>query len=139
LLAALNPMLAAEFIPKLTYFNSRGSGEVIRPMMEETGTFFNEPRLSIDEWPAFKSKFTFAQLPVYEEGDVFLNDAGEIYRYLVRKLDLFGETSADQIRCDLAHEILVAAQAQLFNFYLDPAFADARSKFKKTELVESLK
>jgi len=99
-LAALNPMLAAELIPKLTYFNSRGSGEVIRLMMEEIGTFFNEQRLSIDEWPAFKSNFAFARLPVHEEGDFFLNDAGEIYRYLARELDFFGEISAYQIRRD---------------------------------------
>jgi hypothetical protein len=29
----------------------------------------------------------------------------------------------------VAPEILVAAQAELFDFYLDPAFADACSKF----------
>lgn len=138
LLAALNPMLAAEFIPKLTYFDSRGSGEVIRLMMEETGTFFNERRLHIDEWPTFKSNFTFAQLPVYEEGDVFLNNAGEIYRHLAHKLNLFGETSADKAGCDLAHKMLVTAQSQLFDLYLDPAFVDSRSKFEKTELIETL-
>lgn len=138
LLAALNPMLAAEFIPKLTYFDSRGSGEVIRLMMEETGTFFNERRLHIDEWPAFKSNFTFAQVPVYEEGDVFLNDTDEIYRHLADKLNLIGETSTDKIDCDLAHKILAAAQSQLFDFYLNPAFADSRSKFERTELVETL-
>lgn len=138
LLAALNPMLAAEFIPKLTYFDSRGSGEVIRLMMEETGTFFNERRLHIDEWPAFKSNFIFAQLPVYEEGDVFLNDASEIYRHLAHKLNLIGDTSADKVVCDLAHKMLTTAQSELFELYFNPAFADARSKFEKTELVETL-
>ncbi|MFT6094239.1 MAG: hypothetical protein ACJA2Q_002142 [Pseudohongiellaceae bacterium] len=139
LLAALNPMLAAEFIPKLTYFDSRGSGEVIRLMMEESGTFFNERRLHIDEWPAFKSNFTFSQLPVYEEGDIFLNNAGEIYRHLAQKLNLFGQTPAEKLCCELAHKILVTAQDKLFDLYLDPAFADARSTFEKTELVETLK
>ena len=138
LLAALNPLLAAEFIPKLTYFDSRGSGEVIRLMMEETGTFFNERRLHIDEWPVFKSNFIFAQLPAYEEGDVFLNDADEIYRHLAHKLNLFGDTSADKVVCDLAHKMLATAQRELFDLYLDPAFADSRSEFEKTELVVTL-
>jgi len=40
LLAALKPMLAVEFIPTLMHFDSRGGGEVIRLMMEESGTFF---------------------------------------------------------------------------------------------------
>ena len=39
-LAALNPMLAAEFMPNLTYSNSRVSGEVIPLTVEETETFF---------------------------------------------------------------------------------------------------
>ena len=39
-LAALNPMLAAEFRPNLTYSNSRVSGEVIPLTVEETETFF---------------------------------------------------------------------------------------------------
>lgn len=138
LLAALNPVLAAEFVPKLTYFDSRGSSELIRLMMYETGTFFNERRISIDEWPAFKSNFIFAQLPVYEEGDVFLNDASAIYRYLARKLNLSGETAADQNRCDLAHEILTAAQGRLFDLYLDPAFCDRRLHFENNELVDTL-
>lgn len=138
LLAALNPMLAAEFVPKLTYFDNRGNAEVIRLMMEETGTLFNERRISIDEWPEFKSNFIYAQLPVFEEGDLFLNDIDEIYRHLAHKLKLNGETPADQLRCDLAHEMLALAQGRLFEFFLDPAFADKRSVFEKTELYETL-
>ena len=42
----------------------------------------------------------------------------------------------------MPHNLLVAAQTQLFGLYLDPAFADARSKFKKlnkSNLSSSLK
>lgn len=138
LLAALNPMLAAEFIPKLTYFDSRGNGEVIRLILEETGTFYNERRISIDEWPVFKTNFTLAQLPVLEEGDVFLNNPNEICRYLARKLNLLGDSSDEYLRCDIAHEILVAAQARLFDFYQDPAFMDKRAQFESGELMETL-
>lgn len=138
LLAALNPMLAAEFIPKLTYFDNRGNGEVIRLMLEETGTFYNERRISIDEWPAFKTNFTSAQLPVLEEGDVFLSNFNDICRYLARKHNLLGKTADDYSRCDSAHEILVGAQNELFELYLDPAFNDKRSHFERNGLIDSL-
>ncbi|MFK7864847.1 MAG: glutathione S-transferase family protein [Pseudohongiellaceae bacterium] len=138
LLAALNPMLAAEFIPKLTYFDSRGSGEVIRLILEETGTFYNERRISSEEWPAFKTNFTISQLPVLEEGDIFLNNPNEICRYLARKLDLLGNSSEEYLRCDIAHEILVAAQTRLFEFYLDPGFFDKRAEFEAGELLNTL-
>lgn len=138
LLAALNPMLAAEFIPKLTYFDSRGSGEVIRLILEETGVFYNERRISIDEWPAFKTNFTSAQLPVLEEGDVFLSNANEICRYLARKHNLLGSSVDDHLRCDLAHEIIASAQAKLFDLYLDPAFNDKRGEFESIELINTL-
>jgi hypothetical protein len=38
-------------------------------------------------------------LPVYQEGDIFLNNAGEIYLDLAQKLNLFGETPAAKVGC----------------------------------------
>jgi len=138
LLAALNPMLAAEFIPKLTYLDVRERGEVVRLMMAETGTNFNERRISISDWPSVKSNFTIAQLPIYEEGDTFLNDVSDIYRYVARKLKLLGKSSVEFERCERAHDLLFAAQETLFNFYWDPSFEEKRSHFQQTELVDLL-
>lgn len=138
LLAALNPMLAAEFIPKLTYLDVRESGELVRLMMAETGASFNERRISISDWPSVKSNFTIAQLPIYEEGDTFLNDASDIYRHVATKLKLVGTSTVEQTRCERAHDLLMAAQELLFNFYWDPGFEEKRTQFEQTELVDLL-
>jgi glutathione S-transferase len=138
LLAALNPLLAAGFIPKLTYLDARERGEVVRLMMAETGTNFNERRISIGDWPSVKSNFTIAQLPIYEEGDTFLNDLGDIYRHVARKLKLMGTSTAEVQRCERGHDLLFAAQESLFNFYWDPGFEEKRSDFEQTELVDLL-
>ncbi|MFT4862804.1 MAG: glutathione S-transferase [Pseudohongiellaceae bacterium] len=138
LLAALNPMLAAEFIPKLTYLDVRERGELVRLMMAETGTSFNERRISISDWPSVKSNFTIAQLPVYEEGDTFLNDVSEIYRHVARKLKLMGTSTVERQRCERAHDLLITAQDVLFDFYWDRDFEAKRSQFEQTELVDLL-
>jgi glutathione S-transferase len=138
LLAALNPLLAAGFIPKLTYLDVRERGEVVRLMMAETGTNFNERRISISDWPSVKSNFTIAQLPIYEEGDTFLNDASEIYRHVARKLKLLGSSTAELQRCERGHDLLFAAQETLFNFYWDPSFDDKRDDFERNELMDLL-
>ena len=138
LLAALNPMLAAEFVPKLTYLNVRDRGEVVRLMMAETGTHFNERRVSIGDWPSVKTNFTIAQLPTYEEGSVFLNDLEGIYLHVARKLKLVGTSTVELQRCERAHELLFAAQETLFNFYWDPGFEENRSQFENIELLDLL-
>ncbi len=138
LLAALNPMLAAEFIPKFTYLDARDRGEVVRLMMIETATNFNERRISISDWPTTKSNFTIAQLPTYEEGKTFLNDTEEIYQHVARKLKLIGSSTVELQRCERAHDLLFAAQETLFGFYWDPDFDEKREQFEQVVLPQLL-
>lgn len=138
LLAALNPLLAAEFVPKLTCLDARERVEVVRLMMAETGTNFNERRISISDWPSVKTNFTIAQLPIYEEGDIFLKDITDIYRHVARKLKLVGTSTAELQRVERAHDLLFAAQETLFNFYWDPAFEEKRQQFELVELKDLL-
>ncbi len=138
LLAALNPMLAAEFVPKLTYLNVRERGEVVRLMMAETGTHFNERLVLFGAWRSVNSKFTFAQVPPYEEGNIFLNDLAAIYLHVARKLKLLGTSTVELQRCERAHELLFAAQDTLFGFYWDPDFEANRSQFEHYELIDLL-
>jgi hypothetical protein len=78
-------------------------------------------------------------LPVYEEGEIHHNNAGEFYLHLVQKLNLSGQTAAGKRGCENAYKTRLTAQDQIFDLYLDPAFADARSTFENTELVETHK
>jgi hypothetical protein len=78
-------------------------------------------------------------LPDCEEGDIFLNNAGEFYLHLAKKLNLSGQTAAGKRGCENAHKTRLTAQDQIFDLTLDPAFADVSSTFENTELVETLR
>ena len=125
-------------IPKITYFDVRGRAEVIRILLEEAGTQYTERRISIDEWPELKSNFTFGQLPIYEEGDLLLNQSNAIYRYLGRKYCLYGDSMMEQARCDIIQETFVDAQNTLGAFYWNPDFENLRDELEKNELPELL-
>ncbi len=125
-------------LPKVTYFDVRGRAEIIRLLLEESSTAYHERRITIDEWPELKSNFTFGQIPVYEEGELLLNQCNAIYRYLGRKLDLYGDSALEHVRCDLVQESFVGAQSKLANFYWDPDFENLRDDYEKTELPELL-
>ena len=129
---------ADKSIPKLTYFDVRGRAEVIRILLEESGTQYSERRISIEEWPELKSNFTFGQLPIYEEGDLLLNQSNAIYRYLGRKYDLYGDSMMEQARCDIIQETFVDAQNTLGSFYWNPEFENLRDEFENSELPELL-
>ncbi len=126
-------------VPHLTYFDVRGRAEVIRLLLEETGTRYTERRITIDEWPDLKSSFTFGQLPIYEEGDLLLNQSNAIYRYLGRKFDLYGDTSLEHVRCDVIQETFVDAQANLGGFYWNPDFEKLRDEYEQQELPALLR
>ncbi|MEO8182392.1 MAG: glutathione S-transferase N-terminal domain-containing protein [Deltaproteobacteria bacterium] len=57
-------------MPKLTYFDIRGRAEVIRLILEETGTPYLERRIREQEWAAIKPTLPFGQVPLDEEGEL---------------------------------------------------------------------
>ena len=129
---------AEQMMPKVTYFDVRGRAEVIRLLLEESNTPYCERRISIEEWPEIKSNFTYGQIPVYQEGELLLNQCNAIYRYLGRKLDLYGDTALEHVRCDLVQESFVDAQSSLSDLYWDPDFENLRDEYEKTVLPKLL-
>ncbi len=121
-------------IPKLTYFAVRGRAEVIRLLLEETGTEYTEHRVSLEEWPAFKPTLAFGQLPLYEEGDLVLNQSQAIYRHLARKFNLYGSNEQERTRCDIVQETFVEAQQNIGGFFWNPEFAKLRDNYEAVEL-----
>jgi glutathione S-transferase len=117
-------------VPKLTYFDVRGRGEVIRLILEETGTFYREHRVPVSEWPALKPSLPFGQMPIYEEGELCIPHSHAIYRYLARKHGLYGENELERVRCDVVNETFVDAQHVLGGFYWSPSFAEKREEFE---------
>lgn len=121
-------------LPKLTYFDVRGRAEVIRLLLEETGTAYTEHRVSIAEWPTLKATLAFGQLPLYEEAGLVLNQSQAIYRHLARKFNLYGDNEQEMTRCDIVQETFVEAQLNIGGFFWNPEFAKLRDNYAAVEL-----
>jgi glutathione S-transferase len=124
--------------PLLTYFDVRGRAEVVRLILEETGTAYREKRVSMAEWPALKPTLPFAQLPTYEEGELFIVHSHAIYRHLARVHNLYGSNEQEHVRCDLVEETFVDAQSNVSGFYWHPEFAKQRAEYEATALPDLL-
>jgi glutathione S-transferase len=124
--------------PILTYFDVRGRAEVIRLILEETGTPYRERRVQMEEWPALKPTLPFGQLPTYEEDGAVILHSHAIYRHLARVHNLYGKTEHDRVRCDMVEETFVDAQNNVGGFYWRPDFAEKRDEYEATALPDLL-
>jgi glutathione S-transferase len=124
--------------PLLTYFDARGRAEVIRLILEEAGAPYREHRVQMEEWPALKPTLPFAQLPTYQDGELYIVHSHAIYRHLARKYDLCGRTELERVRCDVVEETFVDAQSNIGGFFWNPEFATKRSEYESTALPEIL-
>jgi glutathione S-transferase len=124
--------------PLLTYFDVRGRAEVVRLILEETGTPYRERRVTMEEWPALKPALPFGQLPSYEEGELFILHSHAIYRHLAREHNLYGRNEREHVRCDLVEETFVDAQTNVGGFYWHPEFAIKRDEYERTTLPDLL-
>ncbi|EDV25618.1 S-crystallin 4 [Trichoplax sp. H2] len=82
---------------KLTYFNSRGRGEIIRYLFALSDTPYEDLRLSSEEWAKQKagSKAPFGQLPILEVDGKVLCQSNAIVAYLAKEFGFAGKTSND--------------------------------------------
>lgn len=122
--------------PLLTYFDVRGRAEVIRLILEETATPYEERRIQVADWPALKPTLPFGQLPTYQDGDLSIVQSHAIYRHLARKHGLYGANEREHIRCDIVEEAFVDAQFTVGSFYSNPDFAKKRDEFEAATLPD---
>ncbi len=127
-------MAADTDMAKITYFDARGRVEVIRLLLELSGTPYTERQIELDEWASVKAEFPHGQLPLYEDGELTLHQSHAIYRHLARRFDLYGDNEAERVRCDMVEEFFVDAQNKLGGFFWDPEFHDKRDAFENEEL-----
>jgi len=124
--------------PLLTYFDVRGRAEVVRLILEETGTPYREKRVTMADWPMLKPTLPFAQLPTYEADNLFIVHSHAIYRHLARVHNLYGSSEHEHVRCDLVEETFVDAQANVGGFYWHAEFAKRRDEYEATTLPDLL-
>jgi len=128
---------------KLTYFNGRGRGEIIRLVLTAAGVPFTDNRLSFEEFAKIKSTLPFNQVPVFEiDNKVTLCQSLTIGRYLARKYNLAGKTDVEQAQADMIVDCIEDALKPVpvfFRFTPDPVKkAELKKKFIEEQLPEFL-
>ena len=80
---------------KLTYFNARGRGEIIRFVFAQAGVKYEDNRIEFGDWPTVKPTTPLGTLPILEyDGKVF-GGSMPIARFLAEKFGLAGANEAE--------------------------------------------
>ncbi|KAJ8712543.1 hypothetical protein PYW07_005385 [Mythimna separata] len=89
-------------MPKVVfyYFPVKALGESARLLLAYGGEEFEDRRVSSEDWPAFKPKTLFGQMPILEIDGKQYAQSLAISRYLGRKYGLVGETPEDAFEID---------------------------------------
>ncbi|XP_074849698.1 hematopoietic prostaglandin D synthase [Carettochelys insculpta] len=85
---------------KLTYFNLRGRGEIIRYLFAYSNIKYEDHRIERADWPRIKPTIPFGKLPILEVDGVILHQSLAIARYLAKEIGLAGQTPLDQALVD---------------------------------------
>jgi len=120
---------------KLTYFDGRGRGEIIRLILTQADVPFEDVRISYQEFAERKSSLPFLQLPIFEiDGKITLCQSNAIARYLARKYDLAGKTELEQVQADMIVDCMQDILYPTVDLYLeqDPSKkAELKKKFEE--------
>jgi len=121
---------------KLTYFDGRGRGEIIRLILTQADVPFEDVRLSNEEFAQRKSSLPFLQLPIFEiDGKITLCQSNAIARYLARKYDLAGRTELEQVQTDMIVDCMQDILDPLIVFFTPGA---NQAELKKKYIEEQL-
>ncbi|KAK6056135.1 glutathione S-transferase protein [Cooperia oncophora] len=82
---------------KLTYFNGRGSAEIIRQLFVIAEKNYEDIRLGGEEWPKHRAGMPFGQMPVLDVNGKRLGQSNAIARYLAKQFDAWEEAVVDSI------------------------------------------
>lgn len=117
---------------KLTYFNGRGKGELIRLVFGAAGQQFEDERIEFDAWPAKKAAAPLGQMPylTLDGGKQQLPQSLAIARFVARKLKLAGTSEIEEAHAD----VLVDTCEEVYQYWYqnvfrkDPIPADFKEK-----------
>lgn len=126
---------------KLSYFDGRGRGEIIRLLFAYGGIEYTDERIKRENWPAIKASAPFGQLPILEVDGVKLCQSNACARYLARKLNLAGKTDLDQARADMLVDCFDDATKPILSFFMEKdeaKKAEGKKKFAEEQLPASL-
>eukprot|EP00058_Branchiostoma_floridae_P024825 XP_002610315.1 hypothetical protein BRAFLDRAFT_84048 [Branchiostoma floridae] len=91
---------------KLTYFNGRGTAEIVRLVFAAAGIAYEDVRLEQDKWPELKPKTPMGQVPILEVDGTMLCQSNSIARYVAKVAGLAGKTPMEQARVDMIMDVM---------------------------------
>ncbi|EDV25617.1 expressed hypothetical protein [Trichoplax adhaerens] len=117
---------------RLTYFNSRGRGEIIRYLFALAGVPYEDVRVTSEEWKKMKSdsKAPFGQLPMLEVDDKVLCQSHAIAAYLAREFGFAGKTSADEYKVYAVQGAVTDVMTKLIGIFFEADEAKKAEKLK---------
>ena len=118
---------------KLTYFNTKGLGEVTRLIFAQAGVQYEDKRVTREaEWPELKPNTPYGELPVLEVDGKQLAGSGPIARLVAERFNLAG--SNDFENADIA-SIIVVLQALIQKIF---QLAFEKDETRKADLKKAL-
>lgn len=118
---------------KLTYFNGRGLGEVIRLIFAQAAVDFEDIRIERDDWPERKPTTPFGKIPVLDVDGIIISESRAIARFVARRHGLCGQDDFEAAQCDM----LVDALYDMF-FVLRPYFYENDEEKKAQLFTEAM-
>jgi len=90
---------------KLIYFDVKGKAEVIRLMLASANVDYEDVRLDKEhQWPEYKPKTPFGQVPVLEVDGKMIAQSAAITRFIAHKHGLAGVNDLEAARIDMLFE-----------------------------------
>ncbi|XP_045522898.1 glutathione S-transferase 2-like [Pieris brassicae] len=84
----------------LSYFPFKGLGEGIRMLLTYGGQKFEDKRIPWEQWPEFKPKTPFGQMPMLQANGKTYSQTLAVARFLGRKYGLAGENLDEAFEID---------------------------------------
>ncbi|KAI4470750.1 glutathione s-transferase [Holotrichia oblita] len=122
---------------KVTYFNGRGLGEVIRYLLKYGNIDFEDIRIEQDNWPALKDSTPFGQLPLYEENGKVTGQSVAIARYIAKKVNLAGDDEWQNLEIDAIADTITDLRLKLYPLYSE-SDAEKKATLKQALLLETI-
>lgn len=105
---------------KLTYFDSKALGEVIRFILSYGGVDFQDIRIDRStSWTDIKPRMPYGQLPILEIDGKVYHQTLPICRYLAKQFDIGGKTDLDALEIDAIANSIYDFRKTLAPYYWD--------------------
>jgi len=126
---------------KFTYFDGFGRGELSRLILAYAGVAYEDVRIKMAEWPAFKAKMPLGVMPVLDYDGEIISQSKTIARFLAKEFGIAGKTNLQQAKADMIVDCVTDIEIARYKwcFATDPTFKLAEKQaFEKEHLPRFL-